>query len=75
MPQIRRILSAVSVERASRKRVCYRDRKNHSVAKGVVCLVIKDGSSGGSKNYCVRCALPILDQAADDLQNLHEQLT
>jgi hypothetical protein len=74
MPQIRRILGGVSVETASRKRICYRDRRNHAVAKGDACLVIKDGASGESKNYCVPCGLAILDQAADDLQRLRDQL-
>ena len=74
MPQIRQVLGAVSVETASRKRICYRDRKKHEVSKGEACLVIKDGASGGAKNYCVPCALEILDQAADDLKNLRDQL-
>jgi hypothetical protein len=39
-----------------------------------MCLVIKDPASGGSKNYCPECALAILDQAADDLQQLRDQL-
>jgi hypothetical protein len=74
MPQIRHILGAVSVETASRKRICYRDRRNHSVAKGDTCLVIRDAAGGGSKNYCVTCGLAILDQAADDLHRLREEL-
>jgi hypothetical protein len=75
MPKIRHALGTVSVETASRKRICYHDRKNHIVAKGSICLVIKDVASGGSKNYCVPCGWAILDQAADDLQSLREQLT
>jgi hypothetical protein len=74
MPQIRHVLGAVSVETAARKRLCYRDRKKHQVSKGELCLVIKDGASSGSKNYCVPCGLAILDQAADDLQQLRDQL-
>lgn len=75
MPQVRRVLGAVSVEIAVRKRICYRDRRNHVVTKGSVCLVVKDAAGGGSKNYCVTCALAILDQAADDLQSLRTQLS
>mgnify|MGYP007112878930 FL=1 len=41
----------------------------------MLCLVIKDPVSGGSKNYCSQCALAILDQAADDLQGLRDALT
>jgi hypothetical protein len=74
MPQIRHILGAVFVETASRKRICHRDRRNHAVAKGEPCLVIKDGASGGSKNYCTTCGLEILDQAAEDLQRLRDRL-
>jgi hypothetical protein len=54
--------------------VCHRDRRRHSIEQGTLCLVIKDPASGGSKNYCPECALAILDQAADDLQQLRDQL-
>jgi len=76
MPQIRRVLGACTVETAQRWRICHRDRKNHQIGKGTPCLVIKDpGGSGGTKNYCRQCALAILDQAADDLQALRDQLS
>lgn len=75
MPQIRRLLGAATVETAIRRRVCHRDRKKHSIEKGGACLVVKDSASGGSKNYCPICALAILDQAADDLQALRDELT
>jgi hypothetical protein len=75
MPQIRRVLGACTAETAKRRRVCHRDRKNHPIEKDSPCLVIKDPVSGGSKNYCPRCAAAILDQAADDLQALREQLS
>jgi hypothetical protein len=74
MPQIRRVLGAVTVETASRRRICHRDRKKHMISKGGACLVIKDDASGGSKNYCVPCGQAILDQAADDLHVLRERL-
>jgi len=75
MPQICRVLGACSVEIAKGGRICYRDRRNHSIQKGGPCLVIKDAASGGTKNYCPQCALAILDQAADDLQALRGQLS
>ena len=75
MPQIRRVLGACTIEVAQRRRVCHRDRKHHSIEQGMLCLVIKDPVSGGSKNYCSQCALAILAQAADDLQGLRDALT
>lgn len=73
MPKIRSILGACSVEMAQRRRTCSRDRKNHSIPTGTLCLVIKN-TSAGSKNYCPQCALAILDQAADDLESLRAVL-
>jgi hypothetical protein len=75
MPQVRRVLGACTVEVAQRRRICYRDRKNHSILKGTACLVIKDAASAGTKSYCPQCALAILDQAADDLQALRARLS
>ena len=75
MPQVRRILGACTVETAQRCRICHRARKKHPIEKGTACLVIKDPVSGGTKNYCPQCALAILDQAADDLQALRDQLS
>jgi hypothetical protein len=74
MPRIRRVLKHVSVETAARKRKCYRKPDDHSIAKGRLCLVVKDESSGGSSNYCPECAEPILDAAQDDLSLLRTQL-
>jgi hypothetical protein len=75
MPKVRRVLGACTVEIAQRRRICHRDRKNHSIPKGAACLVIKDAASAGSKSYCPQCALAILDQAADDLQALRARLS
>jgi hypothetical protein len=75
MPQVRRVLGACTVEIAQRLRICSRDRKNHPIPKGTACLVIKDGDSAKTKNYCPQCALAILDQAADDLQALRARLS
>jgi hypothetical protein len=75
MPQIRRVLVACTVETAQRRRICGRNRKGHPIEKGTQCLVIKDPVSGGTKNYCLQCALAILDRAADDLQALRGQLS
>lgn len=74
MPQVRKVLGVCSVETAQRRRICHRTRKNHNIESGTVCLVIKDPTTGGSKNYCPEHALAILDQAADDLQALRVAL-
>jgi hypothetical protein len=75
MPKIRRILGACRIEIAQRRRMCYRDRTNHSILKGTACLVIKEASSSSTKSYCPQCALAILDQAGDDLQALRVGLS
>jgi hypothetical protein len=74
MPQIKRVLGSCTIETAQRRRVCHRNRKNHSIERDTVCLVIKDPVSGGSRNYCPECALAILDVASDDLQALRDGL-
>jgi hypothetical protein len=58
MPKIRDIICHVSVEIASRSRICHRNRKEHSIQRGEACLVVKD-DSGGKKNYCHICAAEI----------------
>ncbi len=75
MPQVRKVLGLCTAEVAQRRRVCHRNRENHVIEKGSACLVIKDPVSGGSKNYCLPCALAILDQAADDLRALRKGLS
>jgi len=74
MARVRHVLGSMRIEVAQRKRICHRDRKNHSIEKGAICLVIKETSGEGQKNYCVTCGLEILDQAADDLASLRSSL-
>lgn len=74
MAKVRRVLAAVSIEVAQRRRICYHDRTNHSIERGCLCLVIKEPNSG-QKNYCVTCGLEILDRAADDLAALRKGLS
>lgn len=70
MPQVKQVLKHVSVEEAQRKRKCYRKPSAHEITKGQACLVVKDGTSGGARNYCPACAEPILDKAQQDLDTL-----
>jgi len=66
--------NAFSLQAAQRKRKCYRKPNAHEITKGDLCLVIKDGASGGKNNYCPECAEPILDQAQIDLDRLRVEL-
>jgi hypothetical protein len=74
MPKIRDVLTHVSVEMAIRQRICHRNRQEHSVDKGELCLVIKDSSTGGKKNYCTDCAPAILDRAKSRLAEIETEL-
>lgn len=74
MAKVRQVLGHVSVEVAQRRRVCHRNRRQHSIAKDVACLVVRDPATGNSKNYCFRCAEAILDRAEDDLEALRAEL-
>ena len=74
MPKVREILAHVSVESAQRRRICHRNRESHAIAKGEICLVIREAASSGRKNYCRVCAAPILEQAAQDLVDLRAAL-
>ncbi len=69
----RDILKHVVVETAKKRRKCYRD-KNHEVLAGQRCLVIKEASFGGSKNYCCPCAIEILSAADVKQAALRQEL-
>jgi hypothetical protein len=69
----RDILKHVSVEKAKGKRDCGRD-KAHSIVKGEMCLVVREGSFSGSKNYCLDCSKPILAAAKIKLSSLDHDL-
>ena len=62
MSKVRDILSHVSVEHASRQRKCYHN-KQHGIAAGEPCLVIKNSQNLGSKGYCRECATEIINTA------------
>ena len=66
MPAVRRLLKHAKIEAAVLKRMCHRNQNEHEILKGDVCLVIRD-PDGRAKNYCVECAMPVLDQARRDL--------
>ncbi|MDE0133122.1 MAG: hypothetical protein OXQ32_12805 [bacterium] len=68
MPAISRVLKHVRIDTAKAKRKCHRKQNEHSIRMGEVCLVIKD--HGRNRNYCLVCALPILQKAQADLDLL-----
>jgi hypothetical protein len=74
MPKVREVLAHVSVQTAERRRICHRNRDSHAITKGESCLVVREAASSGSKNYCLVCAVPILEQAAQDLADLRAAL-
>lgn len=75
MAKVREIIGHVSVVTAKGRRICHRNRRSHSIAKGEQCLVIREPSSSGSKNYCAVCAAAILDRATRDLSALRKALS
>lgn len=70
MSKVRQLLNEASVETAIRGRICHHNRKKHSIAANTKCLVVKEGATGGSKNYCPVCAAEILAQVDKDLASL-----
>jgi hypothetical protein len=74
MPKIRDILTHVSVEVASRKRICHRNRKDHAISKGEPCVVVRDHATGGKKNYCRVCSADIFEAAKGRIRALEEDL-
>lgn len=73
MAKIRQLFNHIEVETAKRERICHHNRKKHSIAKGERCLIIKQ-SDGARKNYCVDCAIDILDRATEDLAELRAKI-
>jgi uncharacterized phage-like protein YoqJ len=74
MPKVRDVLTHVSVECAARVRICHRNRAEHSITKGDKCLVVRDPSTQGSKNYCGECSKEIIQAARMRLAEIEQQL-
>jgi hypothetical protein len=72
--KVRQLLHAASIEVAVRRRMCHHDRKKHSIPATTKALVVKDSASGGSKNYCPKCAADIFEQVEIDLGALRTEL-
>lgn len=74
MAKVRQLLNGTGVETAKRQRICHHNRRKHSIAANTKCLVVKDPSSGGSKNYCPECAADIFARAEEDLAALRAEM-
>lgn len=73
MAAIRDIVTHVVIEVAGKARICHRNRKNHNIAKGQKSLAIYD-DSGGRKNYCLPCAMEILNAAKVKLAAMEQEI-
>ncbi len=73
MAVIKSLLIRLEIETASKKRICHRNRKKHSIGAGEVCLVTID-DMGGKKNYCKICYAEMLNKAQANLDELRVQL-
>lgn len=74
MAQIRDILKHVSVETALGKRKCARAKIEHRITKGTVHLAVIEEGYRNRTNYCLECALPMLELATRRLEELRTQL-
>jgi uncharacterized OB-fold protein len=73
MATIRDIIGHVSVETAKAKRICYHNKKNHSILMGQKCLVVGE-TDQRTKNYCQECGTAILTKAKSKLAELEQTL-
>ncbi len=73
MGNVRKLLKQLEVQEAKRKRKCHGNGK-HAITAGQRCLVIENQDFPGGKNYCVRCADSILDQAEADVWQQRNEL-
>jgi len=68
MPAVKDILKHVSADVAGRRRKCNRKR-DHAIAKGDPCLVVRDAAQRQT-TYCAVCAADILAKAERSLTDL-----
>jgi hypothetical protein len=76
MPKARGLLNHVTIEVASRERICHRHkagRNAHVIRAGEKCLVI-DTPVMGKQSYCLEAAAGMVEQAESDLETLRIQV-
>ncbi len=71
MPKLKRLLVSACFETAQRRRHCSRNQE-HVICQGDKCLVIKENMS--KNNYCMECAVLILQKAKEELNGLTREL-
>ena len=69
----RDIVKHVAVELTMAKRKCH-GNKMHRIGSGERCVVVKEGSFAGSKNYCTTCARALLSAADARMKSLWSDL-
>ncbi len=70
---IKSLLKDSCIDQAAGRRKCHRDSK-HSIEKDELHLAVKDPATGGRRNYCRKCARPMLDKAQEELNEIHSKL-
>ena len=70
MATTRDLLIHVTIEKAAKRRKCHHSRGKHHIPAGNHCLVIRNSSGLGSKNYCDHCAGAILSAARQRLDEI-----
>lgn len=73
MSVIRDILGHVEIQTAAAKRTCHHNRKKHGITKGQRHLAIFNGD-GERKNYCLLCAMEILNLAETKLLGMKQEI-
>jgi hypothetical protein len=68
----RDIVKHVEAQIAQRRRKCHRNEE-HQIAQGELCIVVKERSFNGTKNYCGPCALEIISAAEKKLGTIRGQ--
>lgn len=73
MSRVRHVLKDLSIAEAQRRRKCHHNAK-HQILQGQLCMEVRNPNGEGHKNYCLTCALEILDAASDDVDRLRTKL-
>jgi hypothetical protein len=73
MPRVRDVLGHVSVEVGDKQRKCHRSRGKHAIPAGTAHLAVTGGPFGARKNYCPKCAKPILSAAKTRLSEIERR--
>ena len=74
MSKIRDVLVHIFIEAAKGSRQCARNKKQHKISKGELCLCIKSGSPSRVKSYCHECAKDMLVLADTKLKQIFSDL-